>query len=149
MILSENLKIKIKKIKENAILPTYAHKGDAGVDLYSIEDYVLKPGERVLVSTGIRMAIPLGYEGQIRSKSGLALNHGMSLCNGVGTIDAGYHGEINVVTINHGEREFRIERGKKIAQMIFNKVEEAEFEEVEELDNTKRGEEGFGSTGLN
>jgi len=147
--LSDNLRIKIKKIKESAILPHYAHEGDAGVDLYSTEDYVLRPGQRVLVSTGLSMAIPKGYEGQVRPKSGLALKHGISVCNSPGTIDSGYHGEIGVISINHSNEEFKIEKGIKIAQMIFNKVEEAEFEEVEELDNTKRGEEGFGSTGLN
>jgi len=147
--LSDNLRIKIKKIKESAILPHYAHEGDAGVDLYSTEDYVLRPGQRVLVSTGLSMAIPKGYEGQVRPKSGLALKHGISVCNSPGTIDSGYHGEIGVISINHSNEEFKIEKGIKIAQMIFNKVEEAEFEEVKELDNTKRGEEGFGSTGLN
>jgi len=147
--LSDNLRIKIKKIKESAILPHYAHEGDAGVDLYSTEDYVLRPGQRVLVSTGLSMAIPKGYEGQVRPKSGLVLKHGISVCNSPGTIDSGYHGEIGVISINHSNEEFKIEKGTKIAQMIFNKVEEAEFEEVEELDNTKRGEEGFGSTGLN
>jgi len=147
--LSENLKIKIKKIKESAILPHYAHKGDAGVDIYSIENYVLRPGQRILVSTGLSMAIPKGYEGQIRPKSGLALKHGITTCNSPGTIDSGYRGEIRVIVINHGSEEFKIEKETKIAQMIFNKVEEAEFEEVEELENTRRGNEGFGSTGLN
>jgi len=147
--LSENLKIKIKKIKENAIIPSYAHEDDAGVDLYSTEDYVLNPSQRVLVSTGIRIAIPLGYEGQTRPKSGLALNYGISICNSPGTIDSGYRGEVRVIVINHGNEEFKIIKGMKIAQMIFNKVEKAEFEEVEELDDTKRGEGGFGSTGLN
>ena len=147
--MSENLKIKIKKIKENAILPHYAHDGDAGVDLYSTEDYVLKPGQRVLVSTGLSMAIPKGYEGQVRPKSGLALRKGITTCNNPGTIDSGYRGEIGVIAINHGTEEFKIEKGTKIAQMIFNKVEEAKFEEVNELDSTKRGEKGFGSTGLN
>lgn len=139
--------MKIKKIKDNAIIPKYAHQGDAGVDLYSIEDYLLKPSERVLVSTGIKISIPKGYEAQIRPKSGLALNHGISIVNTPGTIDADYRGEIGIITINLGKEDFKIEKGKKIAQMIFNKVEEAEFEEVEELENTTRGEGGFGSTG--
>lgn len=149
MILSENLKIKIRKIKENAILPHYAHEGDAGVDLYSTEDYVLKPSQRILVSTGLSMAIPKGYEAQVRPKSGLALKYGITTCNSPGTIDSGYRGEIRVIVINHGSEEFKIEKRTKIAQMVFNKVEGAEFEEVEELDNTKRGQGGFGSTGLN
>ena len=147
--MSENLRIKINKIKENAILPHYAHDGDAGVDLYSTEDYVLRPGQRILVSTGIKMAIPKGYEGQLRPKSGLALNHGISVCNSPGTIDSGYRGEIGVIAINHSKEEFKIEKGTKIAQMVFNKIEKAEFEEVKDFDTTKRGQNGFGSTGLN
>lgn len=141
------IKVKIKKIKENAIIPKYAHKDDAGMDLYSAEDYTLKPGERILVSTGIKIAVPKGYEAQIRPKSGLALNHGISIVNTPGTIDSPYRGEVGIITINHGKKDFKIEKGKKIAQMIFNKVEDAEFEEVEELENTTRGEGGFGSTG--
>jgi len=147
--LLENLMIKINKIKENAILPHYAHEGDAGVDLYSAENYVLRPGQITLVSTGIKLAIPKGYEAQIRPKSGLALNHGISVCNSPGTIDSGYRGEIGVIAINHSKEEFKIEKGTKIAQMVFNKIEKAEFEEVKDLDNTKRGQNGFGSTGLN
>jgi len=141
------IKVDIKKTKDNAIIPKYAHHGDAGVDLYSTEDYTLKPGERVLVSTGIKIAIPKGYEAQVRPKSGLALKHGISIVNTPGTIDCEYRGEIGIITINLGQEDFKIEKGKKIAQMILNKVEEAEFEEVDELDNTKRGDGGFGSTG--
>lgn len=141
------IKVKIKKIRDNAVIPKYAHKGDAGVDLYSAEDYILKPGERVLVSTGIKIAVPQGYEAQVRPKSGLALNHGISIVNTPGTIDSGYRGEVGIIAINLGKENFKIEKGKKIAQMVFNKVEEAEFEESEELDNTTRGEGGFGSTG--
>jgi len=141
------IQIKVKKIKDNAIIPSYAHDGDAGVDLYSTEDYLLKPGERVLVSTGIKIAIPKGYEAQTRPKSGLALNKGLSIANTPGTIDSGYRGEVGVIAINLGKEDIKIDKGKKIAQMVFNKIEEAEFEEVDELDNTKRGEGGFGSTG--
>jgi dUTP pyrophosphatase len=139
--------IKIQKIKENAIIPKYAHKGDAGVDLYSTEDYTLKPGQRTLVSTGIKIAVPMGYEAQVRPKSGLAVKHGISVANTPGTVDAGYRGEVGVIAINLGDEDFKIEKGKKIAQMVFNKIEEAEFEEVQELDETTRGEGGFGSTG--
>ncbi len=142
------MKVRIKRIKENAIMPMYAHEGDSGVDLFSTEDYVLKPGERVLVSTGLVMSIPKGYEGQVRPKSGLALKNGISVCNTPGTVDSGYRGEIGVIAINLGKETFRIERGKKIAQMVFCKVEEAEFEDADELDDTKRGGGGFGSTGL-
>jgi len=141
------IKIKIMKIAE-VPLPSYAHKGDSGVDLYSTEDCVLKPMERRLVGTGIKVAIPYGYEGQIRPKSGLAINHGISQVNSVGTIDSSYRGEIKVPLINLSQEPYEIEKGKKIAQMIFAKVEEAEFEEVEVLEETTRNEGGFGSTGL-
>jgi len=141
------IKVKIKKIKDNAITPKYAYQGDAGVDLHSTEEYILKPGERTLVSTGIKIAIPPGYEAQVRPKSGLALNHGISVVNTPGTIDAGYRGEVGILAINHGQEEYKIEAGKKVAQMIFKKVEQAEFEEVAELDNTTRDQGGFGSTG--
>ncbi len=146
--MTEKLKVKIKRVSESAITPCYAHEGDAGVDLYSDEDCILKPGERKLVKTGIKIALPHGYEAQVRPKSGLALNHGISLCNSVGTIDSGYRGEICVILINHGSEEFKVNKATKIAQMIFNKFEEAEFQEVEELDETKRNQGGFGSTGL-
>ncbi len=141
------IEVKIKKIKDNAIIPKYAHHGDAGVDIYSTEDYILKAGERTLVSTGIKIAIPRGYEAQVRPKSGLALNHGISIVNTPGTIDYEYRGEVGIIAINLGKEDFKIEKGKKIAQMVFNKVEEAEFEETDELDDTQRGEGGFGSTG--
>ena len=142
------VKIKVQKIKGNAIIPKYAHEGDAGVDLYSTEEYLLKPGDMVLVSTGIKVAIPKGYEGQIRPKSGLALKHGLSVVNTPGTIDSGYRGEVGIILINLGKKEYKIEAGKKVAQLIVNRVEEATFEEVKELDETSRNEGGFGSTGL-
>ena len=141
------LKIKIKKTAD-AKTPFYVHKGDSGVDLYSAEDYLLKPMERKLVSTGIRIAIPHGYEAQVRPKSGLAVEHGISHANSVGTIDSGYRGEIKVPLINFSDRPYKIEKGKKIGQMVFAKVEEAVFEETDELDSTSRGEGGFGSTGM-
>ncbi|MDP7179682.1 MAG: dUTP diphosphatase [Candidatus Woesearchaeota archaeon] len=140
--------VKIQKIKDNAVVPSYAHKGDAGVDLYSTEDYVLSPGNKILVSTGIKIALPIGYEAQVRPKSGLALKHGLSIVNTPGTIDAGYRGEVGVIVINHGQDEYKIEKGNKIAQMVFNKIEEVNFEESGDLDDTSRGEGGFGSTTL-
>ena len=138
--------IRIKRTKD-AMLPHYAHKGDAGVDLYSSEDVILEPMKIALVPTGISMAIPEGYEGQVRPKSGLALNHGIALVNSPGTIDSGYRGEIRIIAINLGKRPYTVEKGKKIAQMVFNKVEYAAFSEVALLDETSRGEGGFGSTG--
>ncbi len=142
------MKIKIQKIAD-VPLPKYAHPGDAGMDLYSAEDVVLKVGERKIVSSGIKIAVPEGYEAQVRPKSGLASNHGITVLNTPGTIDAGYRGIIGVIMINHSNEDFKIEKGMKIAQMIINKIETAEIEEVPELDKTKRGEGGFGSTGLN
>lgn len=141
------LKIKIKKAAD-AKMPVYAHKGDSGVDVYSAEECTLNPMERKLVATGIRIAVPHGYEAQIRPKSGLAIEHGISHANCIGTIDSSYRGEIKVPMINLSGKPYKIEKGKKIGQMVFAKVEEASFEEAEELDTTTRNEEGFGSTGL-
>ena len=141
------LRIKIKKIADIKT-PFYAHKGDSGVDLYAAEECVLKPMERKLIATGIKIAIPYGYEAQVRPKSGLAIEHGISHANCVGTIDSSYRGEIKVPVINFGDKPYKIEKGKKIGQMIFAKVEEAVFEEVNELEATTRNEKGFGSTGL-
>ena len=141
------MKIKIQKIEENNKLPSYAHPGDAGMDLYSAESVVLKPGERRIVSAGFKMALPHGYEAQIRPKSGLAAKHGISVVNTPGTVDAGYRGIVGVILINHGQEDFSIEKDMKMAQMVINKVEYADVEEVAELDDSSRGEGGFGSTG--
>jgi len=127
--------------------PSYAHKGDAGVDLFAAEGYDLKPMERKLIPTGLKLEIPIGYEGQVRPKSGLAINHGISHANAVGTIDSSYRGEIKIPIINFSNKSYKIEKGNKIGQIIFSKVEEAFFEEVEELTKTTRNESGFGSTG--
>ncbi|MCF7861983.1 dUTP diphosphatase [Candidatus Woesearchaeota archaeon] len=140
--------VKVKKIKDNAVIPQYAHEGDAGVDLYSCERYVLSPGQRVLVSTGIKIAVPMGYEAQVRPKSGLALKAGITVLNTPGTIDAPYRGEVGVILMNHSDTEFVVEPNTKVAQMVLKKVEQAEFSEVDDLDDTSRGEGGFGSTGL-
>jgi len=140
------MNIKIQKV-EDVNLPSYAHPGDAGLDLYSAENYTLKPGERKIISTGIKMAVPEGFEAQVRPKSGLAAKHGISVVNTPGTIDSGYRGIVGVILINHGNEEFIIEKNMKIAQMVINKIEIADIEEVQELDDTTRGEGGFGSTG--
>src|SRR3990167_8186522 len=117
------LKIKMQRISDIPI-PRYAHKGDSGVDLYAAEEYTLKPMERKLMPTGLKLEIPYGYEGQVRPKSGLAINHGISHANCVGTIDSSYRGEIKVPIINLGNKSYKIEKGKKIGQMVFAKVEE-------------------------
>ena len=128
--------------------PSYAHTGDSGVDLYAAEEYVLKPMERKLIPTGLKLEIPHGYEAQVRPKSGLALNNGISHANAVGTIDSSYRGEIKVPLINFSNKPYKIKKGKKIGQLIFARVEEAVFEEVKELGKTTRNDSGFGSTGL-
>ncbi len=118
------------------------------MDVYSSVDQILKPGERKLIPTGIKMAIPDGYEVQVRPKSGLALKHGISIVNTPGTIDAGYRGEVGVIMINLGQEDYIIKKDSKVAQLVVNKVEQAKISEVNMLDDTARGEGGFGSTGL-
>jgi dUTP pyrophosphatase len=143
------MKIQMQREDKEVTLPNYAHPGDAGLDLFSAESLVLKPGERKIVSTGVRMAMPAGFEAQIRPKSGLAAKHGISVVNTPGTVDAGYRGIVGVILINHGNEDFAVEKNSKIAQMVINKVENADIEEVDSLDDTSRGEGGFGSTGTN
>src|SRR3989338_2473897 len=140
------LRIKVKKAADIKI-PFYTHKGDSGMDLYSADEYLLKPMEIKLIGTGIKIAVPYGYEAQIRPKSGLALL-GISHANCIGTIDSSYRGEIKIPMINFSDKPYNIEKGKKIGQMVFAKVEEAVFEEIGELEETTRNEKGFGSTGL-
>jgi len=143
------LEIPVQKITEDAVLPKYAHEGDAGVDLYSVKDITVGPGARALVPTGLKMAIPAGYEGQVRPKSGLALKHGISVLNTPGTVDAPYRGEVGVIVINHDPAlSYEIKKGEKIAQMVFARVECASFREVPGLEATTRGEGGYGSTGM-
>jgi len=142
-----SITIKMQKVSD-VPTPRYAHKGDSGVDLYAAITTDLKSMERKLIPTGLKLAIPFGYEGQIRPKSGLAINHGISLANSVGTIDSCYRGEIKIPVINLSTTSYTIEKGSKIGQLIIAKVEEAQFEETNELDETTRSEGGFGSTGL-
>jgi len=141
------IQIKMQKVSD-VPTPIYAHKGDSGVDLCSTEDYLLKPMERKLISTGLKLEIPYGYEGQIRPKSGLAIKHGISHANSVGTIDSCYRGEIKVPLVNLSNEAYQVEKGKKIGQLVFAKVEEAIFIETDKLEETSRNEGGFGSTGL-
>ena len=143
-----SIKVLVKKINENAKMPSYAHYGDAGVDLYAARDTVVPPHGRALVPTGLKIAIPNGYEGQVRPKSGLALKHGITVLNTPGTVDAPYRGEVGVILFNSSDNEYVARSGEKIAQMVFCKVENAEFELADELPDTDRGEGGFGSTGL-
>jgi dUTP pyrophosphatase len=118
------------------------------MDLYSAIDEVLKPGEIKLIPTGIKISVPIGYEAQVRPKSGIALKNGVTVLNTPGTVDAGYRGEIGVILINLGKEKFEIKKNSKIAQLVIAKVEHAKVEVVENLDETRRGAGGFGSTGL-
>lgn len=141
-------KLRIVNTSNNE-LPTYATKGSAGMDLRANlqEDVVIAPGERKLISTGLFIELPVGYEAQIRPRSGLALKKGVTVLNSPGTIDADYRGEIGIILINHGEESFTVANGERIAQMVIAKHETVEFEQVESLDETERGSGGFGSTG--
>jgi dUTP pyrophosphatase len=143
------VKVKIKLLDKSLPLPGYAHKGDAGLDLYSAADMVIKPYERRLVPTGIKMTIPEGYAGFVQPRSGLAIKHGIALVNSPGLIDSGYRGEISVILINlDKDNDFTIKKGDKICQLVIKKIEQAELIETEYLDLSDRGEGGFGSTGL-
>lgn len=118
------------------------------MDVYSVQDYELKPGERDLISTGLSFELPQGYEIQIRPKSGLALKKGVTVLNTPGTLDSGYRGELGVILINHSSEVYRIKEGEKVAQIVLSKVEKMVFNEVDSLNSTSRGERGFGSTGI-
>ena len=141
-------KIKIKKLSPNAITPNYAHDGDAGMDVYSIIDFTLKPNHRATIPTGLSFELPKGFEIQVRPKSGIAIKKGVTLLNTPGTIDSGYRGELKVILINHSRENYEIKKGEKIAQIVLAKYEEARIEEVNELSETARSNGGFGSTGL-
>lgn len=142
------VKINFKKLHENAKIPSYAHEGDAGMDLFSCVNAVLNPLERKLIGTGLSVEIPQGYEMQVRPKSGLALNHGITVLNTPGTIDAGYRGEIGVILFNASNAPYSVKEGEKIAQAVIKKIEYAEINIAAELSDSKRGKGGFGSTGL-
>ncbi len=141
--------LRIKRLDAALPLPAYAHDGDAGMDLYAAADVVLRPFERALVPTGIAVAIPEGFAGFVQPRSGLAIKRGLSLVNTPGLIDSHYRGEIKVIAINlDSTQPIHIARGEKVAQFVIQAVERAELQEVDELDVTARGEDGFGSTGV-
>jgi len=140
--------IKIKRLSPEAKLPKYEHPDDSGSDIYSLEECNLEPLQRAAIATGIAVEIPVGFEIQVRPKSGLALNHGITVLNTPGTIDAGYRGEIKVILINLGSEAVLITKGQKIAQLVVAPVEKVDFVEVLDLVNSARGTGGFGSTGL-
>ncbi|NLL36010.1 MAG: dUTP diphosphatase [Fretibacterium sp.] len=132
---------------EDLPLPSYATSGSVGMDLRASAALAIPPGGRALVPTGLKLSIPEGYEAQIRGRSGLALKHGIMVPNAPGTIDSDYRGEVGVILANIGTEPFRIEPGDRIAQMVFSPVAHVQWHEVEVLDETERGEGGFGSTG--
>ena len=144
------MEVKIKRLDKELPIPCYAHQGDAGCDLYSTAEQTILPHERALIPTGIAISLPEGHAAFIQPRSGLAAKHGISIVNTPGLIDSHYRGEIKVCLINNDPRaSFTVRRGDKIAQMVIQKVEQAKFVEVDELDETARGEGGFGSSGLN
>lgn len=140
--------VQIKRLPhgEGLDLPAYATPGSAGMDVLAAEDFTLLPGMRHAVATGLSMAIPDGFEIQVRPRSGLAFKHGISVPNTPGTIDSDYRGELKVLLINHGDVSFAIARGDRIAQLVLAPVTQARWEEVDKLNNTERGGGGFGST---
>ncbi|SMB92393.1 deoxyuridine 5'-triphosphate nucleotidohydrolase [Desulfonispora thiosulfatigenes DSM 11270] len=140
--------VKVKKIDSFAKLPQYAHPGDAGLDLYSTEEKIINSGQSALIKTGIMIELPENTEAQIRPRSGLALNYGITVLNTPGTIDEGYRGEICVILINHGKVSFKVQKEMKIAQMVVKPVLKIEVKEVEELTDSNRSKNGFGSSGL-
>jgi dUTP pyrophosphatase len=144
-----NTRIRILPHGQGLTLPTYATPGSAGCDLRAaVEDPVLlSPGGRALVPCGFAIALPAGFEAQVRPRSGLAVRHGVTVINAPGTIDADYRGEVMVPLINHGQAEFVVKRGERIAQMVIASVVQTEFVRVDVLDDTQRGTGGFGSTG--
>lgn len=140
--------VAFKRLVDEAVLPAYAHPGDAGMDLCSVQSLVIPPGGRALVPTGLAMALPSGYEAQVRPRSGLALKRGVTVLNTPGTIDEGYRGEVGVILANFGNTDFVVEKGDRIAQMVIAPVTRAEIVEVSQVDETDRGTGGFGSTGV-
>ena len=143
------MKIKITKLHKNAILPEYQTVGAAGADIHACLEtpVTLGPMERRMIPTGVAMEIPEGYEVQIRARSGMSIKHGITMVNGIGTIDCDYRGELGVLLINLSEEPFTIEPGMRIAQMVIAKYERVEWREVDQLGETERGGGGYGSTG--
>ncbi len=143
------MKIEVMRLDKSLPLPDYQHFGeDAGMDLLSAENTILKAGEYKLIKTGIKISIPVGYGGFVYPRSGLALKHGITVLNADGVIDPGYRGEIGVILINHSKEDFNIKKGDRIAQLIIHKTYPIEWVEMEELSESERGAGGFGHTGI-
>jgi dUTP pyrophosphatase len=143
-----DFQVLIKRLDPELPLPTYSKGGDAGADIVSRIDITIAPGERALVPTGISIALPDGYVALVHPRSGLAIKHGVTMVNAPGTVDAGFRGELQCIMINHDSKEsVSFKRGDRIAQLVFQKVERAQFIEVDQLPGSGRGDNGFGSTG--
>lgn len=140
--------LSFKRVHPDAVLPAYAHPSDAGMDIRSVKALVIPSGRRALVPTGLVVNLPLGYEAQVRPRSGLALKAGVTVLNTPGTIDAGYRGEIGVILANFGEDDFEVKVGDRIAQLVIAPVTQPTIVEATEIDETDRGAGGFGSTGV-
>ena len=143
----QTIEIKFQKLHPEAQIPSYAHIGDAGADVYAVSEVTVEPQKRAAIPTGLAVNIPIGYEIQVRPKSGLALKHGITVLNSPGTVDAGYRGEIQVIVINLGDAAYTFAKGQKIAQLVLKPVIQASYVEGE-LGTSDRGVGGFGSTGL-
>lgn len=142
--------IQIVKLRDSATLPTYQTELSAGMDLAADlgQPLTLKPGERALIPTGLALALPAGYEAQVRARSGLSWRHGLTMANGVGTIDADFRGELKVLVVNTGAEPFTVEHGMRIAQLVIARYERISWQQVDELDDTERGSGSFGHTGV-
>lgn len=140
--------LRVRRLHGAAALPAYAHPGDAGLDLTTVEALTVGPGERVAAPTGLAVAVPDGWVGLVHPRSGLALRHGLTVANAPGTVDAGYRGEVRVLLVNLGAEAVAVEAGDRIAQLLLQRVGRASVVEVDELPATGRGEGGFGSTGV-
>lgn len=143
------MELKFVKLSEEAVIPEYKTSGAAGMDVSSIEEVLLRPFERKIIKTGLSVEIPEGYEIQIRPRSGLSIKNGITLINCVGTIDSDYRGEIGIPLVNLSRSYYTIQKGERVAQLVVNKVEQAQIQIVEKLSETERGDGGFGSTGRN
>ena len=139
--------LRFKRIHPDAVLPAYAHPSDAGMDVRSVDALVIPAGKRALLHTGLVMILPPNYECQVRPRSGLALKNGITVLNTPGTIDSGYRGEVGVILLNTSDVDFEVKKGDKIAQLVIAPVTQPEIEETDAIDETDRGEGGFGSTG--
>ncbi|GGI05562.1 dUTP diphosphatase [Egicoccus halophilus] len=143
----DDVVLSVRRLHPDAVVPTYAHAGDAGLDLSSTEEVVVAPGARAAVPTGLALAIPPGWVGLVHPRSGLARRHGLTVANAPGTIDAGYRGEVLVLLVNLGAEPVTLARGERVAQLLLQRVGRALVREVDALDDTARGAGGFGSSG--